>query len=608
MTRADALAEGLALHRAGRLREARGCYERALKANSADPNVFHLLGVLDLAAGALAAGERRIRRALQLHPAFPDAHYNLGRALHRQSRFADAAASYRAALALNPGLAEAQRYLGEALHTLGRPAEAASCFRAAVAVDPKLVAAWLGLGRSCEALSQSQAAIEALEAVLALSPGHGDGAVLRQLQHLRLHVCDWSSHEADAAALRAAARAGVRVAPFQLRAAGADAAEMLAAARTEAAQIVAPPSPALLKRAGRERLRIGYLSADLHAHPVGLLAVDLFERHDRAGFDITAFSHGPDDRTPLRRRLEAAFDRFIDISGDSNAEAARRIAARGIDILVDLGGHSGVSRLGILAARAAPVQVNMLGYLGPMGVPAVDYVIADSFVLPAAMQAFYPERILHLPHGYLPLDMRGRAVAETLPRAAYGLPESGFVFANFSMPYKIVPAVFDVWMRVLLAVPGSVLWLYERNPAICRTLAREAQARGADPARLVFAPKLPQPAYLARFAAADLFLDTLPCSACTTGVDALWAGLPVLTCAGEIFAGRHAGSSLHAAGLPGLVTHSLAEYEALAVRLATEPGMLAGLRARLARREGALFDMDGYVRALEAIYREIALP
>ena len=250
------------------------------------------------------------------------------------------------------------------------------------------------------------------------------------------------------------------------------------------------------------------------------------------------------------------------------------------------------------------MQVNLLGYLGPIATPFIDYLIADPVVVPAACQPLYPERIVHLPHCYLPLDTRGRVIAADPSRAVWGPPAQGFVFCNFSAACKLTPALFAIWLRLLAGVPGSVLWLHDSNPTVRANLAATAAA-GIDPRRLMFGATLSQPEYLVRRSAADLFLDTLPCAARITGVDALWASPPIITCAGGVFSGHHAASPLQAAGLPELVTHSLADYEATALRLASEPSFLVDLQARLARREGPLFDVAGYIAALETIYQRV---
>jgi predicted O-linked N-acetylglucosamine transferase (SPINDLY family) len=331
---------------------------------------------------------------------------------------------------------------------------------------------------------------------------------------------------------------------------------------------------------------------------------ELFERHDRSRFELTAVSFGPDDGSEMRSRLVAAFDRFTDVRTNSDEEVAQRLHGLRIDIAVDLKGYTKDARPGILAFRPAPIQASYLGFPGTMGTDFIDYIIADAIVLPFADQPCFSEKIVHLPGCYQVNDRKRRIAAATPTRAELGLPATGLVFCGFHNSWKITPPLFDIWMRLIGAVDGSVLWLLRDNGRAAENLCRQAAARNVDPARLVFADRMGIGEHLARHRAADLFLDTLPVNAHTTASDALWAGLPVLTCRGTCFAGRVAASLLHAAGLPELVTGSLEEYEALAVDLATDPARLAAMRAQLERNRSAcpLFDADRSRRHIEAAY------
>ena len=337
------------------------------------------------------------------------------------------------------------------------------------------------------------------------------------------------------------------------------------------------------------------------------LIAELLERHDSARFEIIGVSCGPDDRSEMRARLVAAFDQFVDVRGKSDAEVARLLSELKVDIAVDLNGYTRDCRPGILAHRPAPIQVNYLGFPGTMGADFIDYIIADEVVLPFDQQRFYSERIVHLPDCCQPNDRRRQIADRTPARAEVGLPEHGFVFCSFNNSWKITPEVFDVWMRLLKAIDGSVFWLRE-DAAVERNLRKEAAARGIDPGRLIFAPPMKRlEDHLARHRLADLFLDTLPYNAHTTASDALWVGLPVLTCMGNAFAGRVAASLLNAIGLPELVTHSIEDYEALALRLAKDPSLLEGYRNRLAtnRLTHPLFDTDRFRHHIEAAYLQM---
>ena len=325
------------------------------------------------------------------------------------------------------------------------------------------------------------------------------------------------------------------------------------------------------ERYRHDRIRVAYLSADYHSHATSQLAAGLFDTHDKNRFETVAISFGPDDTSAMRGRLMRAFDRFIDVRDKSDGAAAALIREMEIDIAVDLKGFTQDGRPGILALRPAPVQVNYLGHPGTMGARYIDYLIADRRIVPDGHERHYSEKIVYLPDSYQANDRKRRIAERTPTRADEGLPETGFVFCSFNGSFKITPELFDIWMRLLKAVEGSVLWLLDDNPAAVRNLKREAEARGVSTQRLIFAPRRPVEEHLARHRLADLFLDTLPCNAHTTASDALWAGLPVLTCTGDTFAGRVAASLLSAVGLPELITDSLPSYEALAMKLARDP-------------------------------------
>jgi protein O-GlcNAc transferase len=338
---------------------------------------------------------------------------------------------------------------------------------------------------------------------------------------------------------------------------------------------------------------------------VASLIVGCFEHHDKARFETTAISLHPGDGSDLRKRIEGAVDRFVAAHSMSDAAAAEMLRKLEIDIAIDLNGFTGEFRPGILARRPAAVQVSYLGYPGTMDVPFMDYIIADRIVIPEEHQIHYSEKVAYLPHSYMPNDRKRRIADMTPNRAQAELPETGFVFACFNNPYKIGPETFDVWMRLLHAVEGSVLWLPSIYAAAIGNLRREAKARDVAPSRLIFAPRVArEEEHLARLRAADLFLDTLPYNAHATASDALWAGVPVVTLIGNTFPGRVAASLLYALGLPELVTSSIADYEEMARTLALDPNRLAAIRAKLARNRDTepLFDTARVTRALESAY------
>jgi predicted O-linked N-acetylglucosamine transferase (SPINDLY family) len=350
---------------------------------------------------------------------------------------------------------------------------------------------------------------------------------------------------------------------------------------------------------------LAYVSGDFTNSAVATLMAGVFEHHDRKRFETIAVSFGPTDRVPMRVRLEGAFDRFIDMRGRSDNDMAGALQAMEPDIAVDLMGLTGENRTGVFAHRPAPLQVNYLGFPGTLGADFFDYIVADGIVIPEGQQRFYAEKVVMLPHCYLPADDKRALPQRKLTREEVGLPASGFVFASFNNAYKFNPAMFDIWARLLRAVEGSVLWLPENNIYAQRNLRREAEQRGVAPERVIFAPLIPDASeHLARLAVADLFLDTTPYNAHTTAIDALWAGLPLLTLLGNGFASRVAASALRAVGLPDLIANSTGAYEALALQLAREPARLAAIRTRLAeqRQTAPLFDTARFTRDLETAY------
>ena len=363
-------------------------------------------------------------------------------------------------------------------------------------------------------------------------------------------------------------------------------------------------SPANCPAPRSTRIRIGYFSADFRTHPVTQLTAGLFERHDRARFEVTAFAFGPETNDAILSRLIRGFDRFIDVRQKSDFEVVALVRDLGLDIAVDLNGFTGHSRSKIFALRAAPIQIGFLGYPGTMGAEFVDYLIADGTVVPRAQRAHYVEKIAYLPGSFLPFDSSYAIAERTFAREELGLPPGRFVFCCFNNGYKILPRVFDRWMRILGRIENSVLWLQQADATVAANLRQEASLRGIDGARLIFADRIASlPDHLARLRAADLFLDTFPYNAHATALDALWAGVPLLTYPGESFASRVAASLLRTVGLPELVAGSPLQYEEKAVELAGNPMQLGQLRRKLAVRDTPLFDTERYTRGLEAVYK-----
>lgn len=431
----------------------------------------------------------------------------------------------------------------------------------------------------------------------------------------KLMMCDWSTYDEDVRSILHHIRhEGGHIPAIPLVYMASTPADQLLSARRQIEQNELPKVAEVrnavrfaFPRAPKERLTVGYVSGDFREHAVAFLIAELFEQHDRSRFRIAAYSNGPVSDQPMRRRLEASFDHLVDIRELSPLDAAHRIHEDGVDILVDLSGHTRHSRLEVFALRPAPVQATFLGYPGTTGADFFDYILVDPIVVPPDQQPHYSERLVHLPDCYQPND-RQRKVAPIVPsRADCGLPDRGFVFCSFNHAPKITPQVFSIWMRLLKAVPDSVLWLLMPEEPAVANLRRETMARGVDPARLVFAPRQALPVHLARFRVANLFLDTFPYNAHTTASDSLWVGCPILTCRGETFPSRVAASLLVNAGLPELITRSPEEYEAVALALARDPDRLRSYRSRLeANRDTcALFDTPRFARNIENAYERM---
>ncbi len=476
-------------------------------------------------------------------------------------------------------------------------------FERALALKPEEPQALLNLASALNAEQRYAEALPLIEKALALEPASATANNL--LLYVRQQICDWRDFERLFEAQRAslAQPDAPAVTPHNLFALAYTPRELLVATQKWATRNIAPRSVAASARPPLSdgRLRIAYLGPDFRTHPLANLLTEVLERHDRTQFEVFGYSFGPDDRSSARSRFVAAFDHFADVRAESFETTAQRIRDDRIGVLFDTSGYVVFARSEIFALRPAPIQINCIGFPGTLGANWYDYILTDRFVSPPEQQPNFAERFAYLPHCYLPGDSR-REVGAIPSRADCGLPAAGFVFCCFNASYKILPQVFDIWMRLLQQVPQSVLWLLQTDPAVTRNLRAEAAGRGVDPERLVFAPRVPLAEHLARHAAADLFVDTFPCTAHTTANDALFAGLPVLTCAGETFASRVCGSQLTAIGLGELVTYDLAAYEALALKLARAPEILGDCRARLRanRATAPLFDTAAYTRALEA--------
>lgn len=507
---------------------------------------------------------------------------------------------------LQPDSAEIQNLSGNAALAQGAHEEAEAFYATATRLDPQIFAVWRNLGHVYFQQKKFGAAAESYTRAAELEPHNADAWLLAL--HAGDQVANWSDRDEKMASLMRALDAGAVIqTPFALISKLDDPVRQLAATREYALRALAAAARPLSMQQTKEkgnRLRIGYLSGDIYSHATSVLIAEMLSLHDRGAFEVFLYHYGEDDGSALRQRVLRSADQAVDMTGMTDRQAAERIAADGIDILIDLKGWTTGQRLGVLKYRPAPLQMHYLGYPGTIGTDAIDYLVGDRFIAPQGSEAHYHEALLILPGCYQVNDrMRERAATPT--RREAGLPEDAFVFADFNQPYKITEAMFAVWMRILAACPGSVLWLLDHNPEATQRLREHAAGHGIDPLRLAFSPKAPVPQHVARIVLADLVLDTFPVNGHTTTSDALWAGVPELAVVGRSFISRVAGSLLHAAGLPELACRSLDEYEASAIALYRDADLLRSFRARLERRESLpLFDTPAWVNAFERGLRQ----
>jgi len=603
---ADALAaRALARLRADRLSEAAADAALAIRVDPANAAARASRGLVLLAAGDDAGALDSFEEACRLRPNLGSAHAGRGQALQRSGRIEEALDAHARAFSFGWIEAGALLGIGAIMVQLNRFDNAYAAFREAGRLQPKDWRAAEGIAMTLVALRRFEEAVPALEALGRAAPWVKN--LTGHLFHARLNCCDWRDYHATAADIARRVRAGEHAdLPWSFLIHSTSPADQLQCARIYMDDKCVHMRSIKRRVRGSGRIRLAYLSADFHGHATSYLAAGLFECHDRSRFETTAISYGPADDGPMRDRLRRAFDRFVEVQDRSDEAIASLIDELGVDIAVDMKGFTTGSRPQLLAYRAAPLQVAFLAYPGTMGCGFVDYVIADRHLIPDCDRPHYSEQVIWMPGCYQVNDA-ARTDACTPSRSDAGLRDTDFVFCCFNASYKISPDIFAAWMRILADVEGAVLWLLEGCPAAVRNLRAEAERRGIDPSRLVFAPALPAAGHWARIRLADLFLDTLPCNAHTTASDALWAGVPLITITGSTFAGRVATTLLHAVGMPDLCVSSIAQYERLAAELARSPGELAAIRTRLAngRRSSALFDTAGYCRHLESAYREI---
>jgi protein O-GlcNAc transferase len=606
---------GVTQHQIGRFGEALACFESAVAINGRVAANWFNGGNTLCRLGRLEEAVTWFQHAVQIMPSFAETHYNLANTLKALGRGSEAIAQYRRALDADPAIVEAHNNLGTLLLGKGLLKEALVCFEDAVKRKPGYVQAHYNAGLACNRLGALGRALEFTLKCRLLQPDHGESLAL--LVSLYQQACSWDDLErADGQLAQLTIRQLIKgqrpsESPFLSFTRSMDTRRNLAIARSWSQWIRQrqgshkPVFDFSTYDRSTRRLTIGYLSEHFRNAATGHLIAGMFARHDRSKFKIHAYSWGKDDGSYYRRKMEMGVDRFVDIRDLSDAEAAARIYQDRVDILIDLMGWMQGHRMGILAYRPAPVQAHYLGYPGTTGADYIDYFLADNIVIPPEQQRDYAEKIINLPNCYQVTDCDTPVEGKTYRRSDFGLPQHAIVFCSFNTDYKIDRKTFGTWMRILLAVQESVLWLLVRSEEAKNNLRQAAAGQGIDPRRLIFASPLPKEKHLARLKLADLGLDTLTVNGHTTTSDALWSGVPVVTCQGDHFASRVASSILHAIALDELVTYSQSSYESLAVALANHPEQLRAIKRKLEKnRTGGcpLFNIEEFVRNLESAY------
>ena len=547
-------------------------------------------------------------QAIKLKPDFAEAYYNKGNIFFNLRRYDEALSHYEQAIKLKPDFAEAYNNKGNSLKNLKRYDEALSHYEQAIKLKPDFAEAYNDKGNLLIELKRYEEVLFNYDQALKLKPDYE--YLFGMLLFIKNFICDWSDFEANVKSLILKIKENKKCSPnFPVLIFS----DSLLIQRKNCEIFINDKNPLNLslglisKYQRRNKIRIGYYSADFHNHATSYLMAELFERHDKTKFELIAFSFGPYHKDEMRHRISNAFTQFIDVRFKSDKDIALMSREMGIDIAIDLKGFTENERTGIFSYRAAPIQVNYIGYPGTMAAEYIDYIIADQTIIPIESRKHYYEKVVYLPNSYQVND-RNRIIADRVfTREELGLPKKGFVFCCFNNNFKITPSTFDGWIRILKAVEGSVLWLIEDNIIARINLRKEAEKRGLNSIRLVFAKRMKLPEHLARHCAADLFIDTFPCTAHTTASDALWTGLPVLTCIGESFASRVAASLLNAIELYELIATTQEQYESIAIDLANNPEKLKAIKNKLESNKltTALFDTPRFTKYIESAYMQM---
>ncbi len=604
------LTEAAEAHQKGNMEKAETLYRKVLKSDPKNPDALHLTGLIDYQNNRLDSALARVTQAIKYNSQEAIFWNTLGLIQRARGSARAATKSYQRALQLNPNSHETWTNAGVAWQMLNEPNEAAKCYNTALKIRPTHISAINNIGILQIQTKQYTNAINAFSSALEISPDNLPS--LGYITSAKQHLCDWEGLEELQHEICQMIDQGVEafLDPFSFQSMTTSPETLLRCSQAWAKRTM----PALerleisqrpkIRRSASGPIRLAYWSADLREHAVGYLLAEVFECHDREHFEVTLLSYGEDDGSAIRQRHMNVADHFIDIRDNSLEEVVHLCRERQIDILIDLTGYTTNTRSQMLAMHAAPITIQWLGFPGSLGTHHLDYILADDFVIPEGAECYYTENVARLDPCYQPQDS-ARTIDEPLSRSEYNLPETGIVFISLCQSYKILPRMFDAWMRILSRVPGSVLWLVSASPQMEHNIRAEAQQRGIAPERIVFTSSVPLEQHLARYRAADISLDTFPYGSHGTASDALWAGCPLITLIGETFPSRVAGSVLRAAGLSELITTSLDEYEELAVSLALDAEKLQALKKYMTdtRDTCALFDTPAFTRGLEDAYR-----
>ncbi len=598
---------GNVLAELGRFESAVTSYDSAIALHPNHPVTYCNRGLALHQLRKFQAAIESYDRSIYLEPGYAEAYVNRGVALFFLGKFLDAIASYDVAIAISPNHPTAHYNRGRALSQLRQFHDAIASYDRAITIRPDFAEAHANRGNVLAVLNQHEAAIRSYDKTTAINPHY------KFVQGMKLHekmkICDWEDISREVREIIQGIQCNKNICPPFAVFHFSDSLPLQHQVASIWAKDITPSDleiGCIQKYPRRKKIRVGYFSMNFNTHPVARLTAELFELHDRNRFEVYAFSFGFGARDDMRIRLESGFDQFFDVKEKSDKEIVIIARQMQIDIAIDLAGFTADSRPGIFALRAAPLQVNYLGFPGTMGAEYIDYIIADKELIPDMDQLHYTEKIIYLP--VFQANDRKRQIAEKIfTREELCLPQNGFVFCCFNNNAKFTPETFDVWMRILINVDNSFLLLFSDSDSVINNLVEEALKRGVEATRLVFCGSLKPSEYLARYRAADLFLDTLPFNAGTTSSDALWAGLPVLTCAGKSFSSRMGSSLLRAIGLPELVTTTYEDYETLAIELATSPQRIFAIKQKLQqnRLRTPLFDTKSFAKNIEAAYSKI---